>query len=149
MNVIDLLSYNIAIVGTVKGGFGGMASNWQAVVKAGGDYVRGGIYSPWAAGNLRPEQSTSLDGANMAEITAAMVKALREKTDAPMMECKKALTEANGDMNRAEEVLRVKLGSKASKAAARVHHIIQPQHRQRCFVQIRVQSARPAPAGRG
>lgn len=56
----------------------------------------------------------------MAEITAAMVKALREKTDAPMMECKKALTEANGDMDRAEEVLRVKLGSKASKAAARV-----------------------------
>ena len=56
----------------------------------------------------------------MAEITAAMVKALREKTDAPMMECKKALTEADGDMTRAEEVLRVKLGSKASKAAARV-----------------------------
>jgi elongation factor Ts len=63
---------------------------------------------------------TNLDGANMAEITAAMVKALREKTDAPMMECKKALTEAAGDMDRAEEVLRVKLGSKASKAATRV-----------------------------
>jgi len=56
----------------------------------------------------------------MAEITAAMVKALREKTDAPMMECKKALTEADGDLVRAEEVLRVKLGSKASKAASRV-----------------------------
>ena len=56
----------------------------------------------------------------MAEITAAMVKILREKTDAPMMECKKALTEAEGDMARAEEVLRVKLGSKASKAASRV-----------------------------
>lgn len=56
----------------------------------------------------------------MAEITAGMVKALREKTDAPMMECKKALTEANGDMERAEEILRVKLGSKASKAASRV-----------------------------
>jgi len=56
----------------------------------------------------------------MAEITAAMVKALRDKTDAPMMECKKALTEANGDLARAEEVLRVKLGSKASKAASRV-----------------------------
>jgi len=56
----------------------------------------------------------------MAEITAAMVKALREKTDAPMMECKKALTEAAGDMARAEEILRVKLGSKASKAASRV-----------------------------
>jgi len=56
----------------------------------------------------------------MAEITAAMVKALREKTDAPMMECKKALTEAQGDMARAEEILRVKLGSKASKAAGRV-----------------------------
>jgi len=56
----------------------------------------------------------------MAEITASMVKELREKTDAPMMECKKALTEAEGDLARAEEILRVKLGSKASKAAARV-----------------------------
>jgi translation elongation factor EF-Ts len=42
---------------------------------------------------------------------------LREKTDAPMMECKKALTEADGDMERAEEILRVKLGNKAGKAA--------------------------------
>ena len=56
----------------------------------------------------------------MAEITASMVKELREKTDAPMMECKKALSEAGGDMTKAEEVLRVKLGSKASKAASRV-----------------------------
>ncbi len=56
----------------------------------------------------------------MAEITAAMVKELREKTDAPMMECKRALTEAAGDLTRAEEILRVKLGSKASKAASRV-----------------------------
>lgn len=56
----------------------------------------------------------------MAEITASMVKELREKTDAPMMECKKALTEAGGDMDKAEEILRVKLGNKASKAAARV-----------------------------
>ncbi len=56
----------------------------------------------------------------MAEITASMVKELREKTDAPMMECKKALTEAGGDMAKAEEILRVKLGNKASKAAARV-----------------------------
>jgi elongation factor Ts len=56
----------------------------------------------------------------MAEITAAMVKELREKTDAPMMECKKALAEANGDMAKAEEILRVKLGNKASKAASRV-----------------------------
>ncbi|APR05594.1 MULTISPECIES: translation elongation factor Ts [Thauera] len=56
----------------------------------------------------------------MAEITASMVKELREKTDAPMMECKKALTEAAGDMDKAEEILRVKLGNKASKAAARV-----------------------------
>jgi elongation factor Ts len=56
----------------------------------------------------------------MAEITAGMVKALREKTDAPMMECKKALTEAAGDMAKAEEILRVRLGNKASKAAARV-----------------------------
>ncbi len=56
----------------------------------------------------------------MAEITAGMVKELREKTDAPMMECKRALSEAAGDMDRAEEILRVKLGSKASKAAGRV-----------------------------
>ncbi|MDY6010224.1 MAG: translation elongation factor Ts [Duodenibacillus sp.] len=56
----------------------------------------------------------------MAVITAAMVKALREKTDAPMMECKKALTEAEGDAAKAEEILRVKLGNKATKAAARV-----------------------------
>ncbi|MFH1869174.1 MAG: translation elongation factor Ts [Pseudomonadota bacterium] len=56
----------------------------------------------------------------MAEITASMVKELREKTDAPMMECKKALTEAGGDMAKAEEILRVKLGNKASKAATRV-----------------------------
>jgi elongation factor Ts len=56
----------------------------------------------------------------MAEITAGMVKELREKTDAPMMECKKALTEAAGDMAKAEEILRVKLGNKASKAASRV-----------------------------
>ena len=56
----------------------------------------------------------------MAEITASMVKELREKTDAPMMECKRALTDAAGDMARAEEILRVKLGSKASKAAGRV-----------------------------
>jgi elongation factor Ts len=56
----------------------------------------------------------------MAAITASMVGALRAKTDAPMMECKKALTEAGGDMERAEELLRVKLGSKAGKAASRV-----------------------------
>jgi elongation factor Ts len=56
----------------------------------------------------------------MAEITASMVKELREKTDAPMMECKKALTEADADMAKAEEILRVKLGNKATKAAARV-----------------------------
>lgn len=56
----------------------------------------------------------------MAAITAAMVAELRAKTDAPMMECKKALTEAEGNMDRAEEILRVKLGSKASKAASRI-----------------------------
>ena len=56
----------------------------------------------------------------MAEITASMVKELREKTDAPMMECKKALTEAAGDLGKAEEILRVKLGNKASKAASRI-----------------------------
>jgi len=56
----------------------------------------------------------------MAEITAGMVKSLRDKTDAPMMECKKALAEANGDLDKAEEILRVKLGNKATKAASRV-----------------------------
>ncbi len=56
----------------------------------------------------------------MAAITASMVAELRAKTDAPMMECKKALTEAEGDMAKAEELLRVKLGSKAGKASSRV-----------------------------
>jgi len=56
----------------------------------------------------------------MATITATMVAELRAKTDAPMMECKKALTEAEGDMVKAEELLRVKLGTKAGKAASRV-----------------------------
>jgi len=56
----------------------------------------------------------------MAAITAALVGELRAKTDAPMMECKKALTEAEGDLVRAEEILRVKLGTKASKASSRV-----------------------------
>jgi elongation factor Ts len=56
----------------------------------------------------------------MAAITASMVSELRGKTDAPMMECKKALTEADGDMAKAEEILRVKLGNKATKAATRV-----------------------------
>ena len=56
----------------------------------------------------------------MPDISASMVKELREKTDAPMMECKKALTEADGDLEKAEEILRVRLGSKASKAASRV-----------------------------
>lgn len=56
----------------------------------------------------------------MAAITASMVAELRAKTDAPMMECKKALTEAGGDMDKAEEILRVKLGNKAGKAASRI-----------------------------
>src|SRR5271170_290194 len=56
----------------------------------------------------------------MAEITASMVKELREKTDAPMMECKKALSETGGDLKQAEELLRIKLGNKASRAASRV-----------------------------
>jgi elongation factor Ts len=56
----------------------------------------------------------------MAEISASLVKELREKTDAPMMECKKALAEANGDLGKAEEILRIKLGNRASKAASRV-----------------------------
>jgi elongation factor Ts len=56
----------------------------------------------------------------MAEITAAMVRELRDKTDAPMMECKKALSEANGELGKAEEILRIKLGNKATKAASRI-----------------------------
>ena len=56
----------------------------------------------------------------MAAITASMVAELRGKTDAPMMECKRALTEAQGDLVKAEELLRVKLGSKAGKAASRI-----------------------------
>jgi elongation factor Ts len=56
----------------------------------------------------------------MTVITAGMVSELRGKTDAPMMECKRALTEAAGDMAKAEEILRVKLGSKAGKAASRI-----------------------------
>lgn len=56
----------------------------------------------------------------MPEITAVMVRELREKTDAPMMECKKALTEAAGDLAKAEEILRVKLGNRASKASGRI-----------------------------
>jgi elongation factor Ts len=56
----------------------------------------------------------------MAAISASMVAELRGKTDAPMMECKRALTEADGDMVKAEELLRVKLGTKAGKAAGRI-----------------------------
>ena len=56
----------------------------------------------------------------MAVITAKLVAELRAKTDAPMMECKKALTEAEGDLVKAEELLRVKLGTKAGKAASRI-----------------------------
>jgi elongation factor Ts len=55
----------------------------------------------------------------MTEITAGMVRELRDKTDAPMMECKKALVEAGGDADKAEELLRIRLGNKASKAASR------------------------------
>ncbi len=56
----------------------------------------------------------------MAEITASMVKDLRDRTDAPMMDCKKALSEAGGDLVKAEEILRVKFGNKATKAAGRI-----------------------------
>ena len=56
----------------------------------------------------------------MSQIKATEVKALRDKTDAPMMECKKALIEAGGEFEKAEEILRVKLGSKAGKTAARI-----------------------------
>ena len=56
----------------------------------------------------------------MTEVTAGMVRQLRDKTDAPMMECKKALAEAGGEMGRAEEILRIKLGNRASKAASQI-----------------------------
>ena len=56
----------------------------------------------------------------MAEITAGLVKELREMTGLGMMECKKALTEAGGDLKKAEELLRIKSGAKAGKAASRV-----------------------------
>ena len=71
---------------------------------------------------VAPTARFSFDTENtpMAAITASMVAELRAKTDAPMMECKKALTEADGDMGRAEEILRVKLGNKAGKAASRI-----------------------------
>jgi len=66
----------------------------------------------------RTALSMAADGA--VTITAAMVSGLRSKTDAPMMECKKALAEANGDMARAEEIIRVKLGNKATKVGGRI-----------------------------
>ncbi len=56
----------------------------------------------------------------MAEITAQMVKELRDITGLGMMECKKALTETGGDMKTAEDLLRIKSGAKASKAAGRI-----------------------------
>ena len=56
----------------------------------------------------------------MADITAGMVKELRELTGLGMMECKKALTETAGDMKAAEDLLRIKSGAKANKAASRV-----------------------------
>src|SRR6478752_4769389 len=56
----------------------------------------------------------------MAEITAGLVKELREITGLGMMECKKALEEAGGDLKKAEELLRIKSGAKASKAASRI-----------------------------
>ena len=56
----------------------------------------------------------------MAEISAGLVKELREMTGLGMMECKKALTEAQGDLRKAEEILRVRSGAKAGKAAGRI-----------------------------
>jgi elongation factor Ts len=69
----------------------------------------------------------------MAEITASMVKELRERTDAPMMDCKKALTEAAGDMQKAEEILRVRFGNKAAKSAGRIaaEGVVGHQHQPR------------------
>ena len=56
----------------------------------------------------------------MADISASMVMELRSRTGLGMMECKKALAEAGGDMAKAEELLRIRSGAKASKAASRV-----------------------------
>ena len=56
----------------------------------------------------------------MAEISASLVKELRELTGLGMMECKKALSEAGGNLEKAEELLRIRSGAKASKAAGRV-----------------------------
>jgi len=64
--------------------------------------------------------STALSMSGEVAVTAAMVSALRAKMDAPMMECKKALTEAKGDMAKAEEIIRVKLGNKANKVGSRI-----------------------------
>ena len=78
----------------------------------------------------------------MAEITASMVMALRAKTDAQMMDCKKALTEADGDSQRAEEILRVRFGNKASKASSRiaaegaVSAFISNDGKQGCLIEI-------------
>ena len=82
----------------------------------------------------------------MAEITASMVMALRGKTDAPMMDCKKALTEADGDAQRAEEILRVRFGNKASKASARiaaegtVSSFISADAKQGCLIEINAET---------
>ena len=73
-----------------------------------------------AAFSLQHRRAKHLMEIPMPAITASMVAELRAKTDAPMMECKKALTEAEGDAARAEEILRVRLGNKASKAASRI-----------------------------
>src|SRR5215207_6168725 len=78
--------------------------------------MQGGFRAPFAHGDSTEQRYED----KMAAITASMVGELRAKTDAPMMECKKALTEANGDMDKAEELLRVKLGNKAGKAASRI-----------------------------
>ena len=75
--------------------------------------VDGGSAAKIGSGNMETEQQ-------MAEITATMVKELREQTGLGMMECKKALAEADGDMKKAEELLRIKSGAKASKAAGRI-----------------------------
>lgn len=78
--------------------------------------IEAGGARPSSAGRRLPNKRRF----KMPAITASMVAELRAKTDAPMMECKKALTEADGDLGRAEEILRVKLGNKAGKAASRV-----------------------------
>ena len=71
-------------------------------------------------GNVRVDDQKDVERTSMAEVSASKVMELRGRTGLGMMECKKALLETGGDMAKAEELLRIKSGAKASKAADRV-----------------------------